>query len=41
MLRKMLAALAFALAPLAAAAPAHADQRPVYTGFLSNVGVSG
>lgn len=40
-MRKLLAALAFALGVLSLAAPAYADQRPVYTGLIGNVGVSG
>ncbi len=39
-MRALILALGIALATLAAA-PALADQRPVYTGFASNVGVSG
>jgi len=40
-MRKLLAAAAFALATAFAGAPAHADQAPVHTAFLSNVGVGG
>lgn len=40
-MRSLLAALAFALAPFALAAPAYADQAPVYTGLLSRVAVGG
>lgn len=40
-MRRLLAALAFALAPLAFAAPAFADQPPVHTGLLSRVAVGG
>ncbi len=40
-MRNLLAAFAFAAGALFAAAPAHADQAPVHTGFLSNVAVGG
>lgn len=41
-MRKLFSALALAFAAaLSFTAPAFADQRPVYTGFASNVGVSG
>ncbi len=40
-MRKLLAAFAFALSALFLAAPAHANQAPVHTGFLSNVAVGG
>jgi YHS domain-containing protein len=41
-MRKLLAALAFAtVAAFSVAAPAYADQAPVYTGILSRVAVSG
>lgn len=41
-MRSLLIALGFALAALVAApTPAHADEAPVYTSLLSNVGVSG
>ncbi|MBX9747586.1 MAG: YHS domain-containing protein, partial [Hyphomonadaceae bacterium] len=41
-MRKLLAALAFAFSALfAGAAPAYADEQPVYTGILSRVAVSG
>jgi YHS domain-containing protein len=40
-MRKLLAALAFALGAFMITAPAHAEQAPVYTGFLSNVAVGG
>ncbi len=40
-MRKLLTALAFALGALSMAAPAYADQRPIYTGLIGNVGVSG
>lgn len=41
MFRKFLAVLAFAFGALALTAPAYADQRPVYTGLIGNVGVGG
>jgi YHS domain-containing protein len=41
MSRKLLAAIAIGFAAFAPAAPAFADQRPVYTGLIGNVGVSG
>jgi YHS domain-containing protein len=40
-MRKILVALVLAVAPIAVAAPAYADQAPVYTGLLSRVAVSG
>jgi YHS domain-containing protein len=41
-MRKVLIALAVAFAGIAAApAPAFADQRPVYTGLIGNLGASG
>jgi YHS domain-containing protein len=40
-MRRLLAALAFALGTLVMAAPAHADQAPVHTGLLSRVAVGG
>ncbi len=40
-MRALILALGLALAGIAAPAPAFADERPVYTGFASNVGVSG
>lgn len=40
-MRPLVLALGLALAALAPAAPAFADQRPVYTAPLSNVGVGG
>jgi YHS domain-containing protein len=40
-MRKLLTALAFALSAIFLVTPAHAEQAPVYTGFLSRVAVSG
>ncbi len=40
-MRALICAIGLALAGIAAPAPAFADQRPIYTGFASNVGVSG
>jgi YHS domain-containing protein len=40
-MRRLLAILTFAVGALFAVAPAHADQAPVHTGFLSNVAVGG
>lgn len=40
-MRKLLAALAIAFSSLFIAAPAYADEAPVYTSFLSRVAVSG
>jgi len=40
-MRKLFAALVFALAAGVAVAPAYADQPPVHTGILSNVAVGG
>lgn len=40
-MRKLLAALAFAIGALTFAAPAYADQAPVYTALLSRVAVGG
>lgn len=40
-MRTLLAALALAFGSLSFAAPAHADQAPVYTSFLSRVAVGG
>lgn len=40
-MRTLIAALGFAVASLFIAAPAHADDAPVHTGFLSNVAVGG
>jgi YHS domain-containing protein len=40
-MRKLLAILAIAFAALTPAAPAFADERPVYTAPFSNVGASG
>ncbi|MBC7768760.1 MAG: YHS domain-containing protein [Phycisphaerales bacterium] len=40
-MRKFLLAIAVLIAPLALAAPAHADQAPVYTGLLSRVAIGG
>jgi YHS domain-containing protein len=40
-MRALIVSLGLALAALAAPAPAFADERPVYTALLSNVGASG
>jgi YHS domain-containing protein len=40
-MRKLLTVLAFAIGAFMLAAPAQAEQAPVYTGFLSNVAVGG
>jgi YHS domain-containing protein len=40
-MRKIMTALAFAFGAIFLVAPAHAEQAPVYTGFLSRVAVSG
>ena len=40
-MRKLLAAIWFCIAALVTAAPAMADEPPVYTGILSNVAVGG
>lgn len=40
-MRRLLAAIALALAPFALAAPAYAEKPPVYTALLSRVAVSG